>query len=153
MTSKVGHTYVKALMAEHGAIFGGEHSAHYYFRDFWGADTGMLAGLHVLGLLGHGDVPLSQLVRQYERYVSSGEINTKVTDQQAMMEKVAEAYSDRGTVSWEDGLVVRGDRWWVSLRSSNTEPLLRLNVEAADQETMVAWRDETLRLVRGEDNA
>jgi phosphomannomutase len=153
VTSKVGHTYVKALMAEYGAIFGGEHSAHYYFRDFWGADTGMLAGLHVLGLLGHGDVPLSKLVRQYERYVSSGEINTKVTDQQAMMEKVAEAYKDRGTVSWEDGLVVRGERWWVSLRSSNTEPLLRLNVEAADQETMVAWRDETLRLVRGEDHA
>jgi phosphomannomutase len=153
VTSKVGHTYVKALMAEYGAIFGGEHSAHYYFRDFWGADTGMLAGLHVLGLLGHGDVPLSKLVRQYERYASSGEINTKVVDQQAMMEKVAEAYKDRGTVSWEDGLVVRGERWWVSLRSSNTEPLLRLNVEAADQETMVAWRDETLRLVRGEDNA
>ena len=152
VTSKVGHTYVKALMAQHGAIFGGEHSAHYYFRDFWGADTGMLAGLHVLGLLGHGDVPLSKLVRQYERYESSGEINTHVTDQQAMMEKVAEAYKDRGTVSWEDGLVVRGDRWWVSLRSSNTEPLLRLNVEAGDEETMVAWRDETLRLVRGEDN-
>ncbi|MGV8850176.1 MAG: phosphomannomutase/phosphoglucomutase [Propionibacteriaceae bacterium] len=152
VTSKVGHTYVKALMAEHGAIFGGEHSAHYYFRDFWGADTGMLAGLHVLGLLGHGDVPLSKLVGQYERYVSSGEINTKVTDQQAMMEKVAEAYKDRGTVSWEDGLVVRGERWWVSLRSSNTEPLLRLNVEAGDQETMIRWRDETLALVRGEDN-
>ena len=152
VTSKVGHTYVKALMAEHGAIFGGEHSAHYYFRDFWGADTGMLAGLHVLGLLGHGDVPLSKLVRQYERYESSGEINTKVVDQQAMMEKVAKAYKDRGTVSWEDGLVVRGERWWVSLRSSNTEPLLRLNVEAGDQETMVAWRDETLRLVREEVN-
>ncbi len=149
VTSKVGHTYVKALMAEHGAIFGGEHSAHYYFRDFWGADTGMLAGLHVLGLLGHADVPLSQLVRQYERYVSSGEINSHVVDQQAMMEKVAEAYKDRGTVSWEDGLVVRGERWWVSLRSSNTEPLLRLNVEAGDQETMVRWRDETLGLVRG----
>jgi phosphomannomutase len=140
-------------MAQHGAIFGGEHSAHYYFRDFWGADTGMLAGLHVLGLLGHDQVPLSKLVRQYDRYVSSGEINSHVTDQQAMMETVAEAYRDRGTVSWEDGLVVRGDDWWVSLRSSNTEPLLRLNVEAGDQETMVAWRDETLMLIRGEDNA
>jgi phosphomannomutase len=151
--SKVGHTYVKALMAEYGAIFGGEHSAHYYFRDFWGADTGMLAGLHVLGLLGHGDAPLSELAHQYERYVASGEINTKVEDQQAMMEKVAAAYADRGTVSWEDGLIVRGERWWVSLRSSNTEPLLRLNVEAADEATMVAWRDETLSLVRGEGNA
>ncbi len=149
VTSKVGHTYVKALMAAHGAVFGGEHSAHYYFRDFWGADTGMLAGLHVLGLLGHGDAPLSDLARQYERYVSSGEINSRVIDQQAMMEKVAEAYAGRGAISWEDGLVVRGDRWWVSLRSSNTEPLLRLNVEAADEATMAAWRDETLALVRG----
>ncbi len=153
VTSKVGHTYVKALMAEHGAIFGGEHSAHYYFRDFWGADTGMLAGLHVLGLLGHADVPLSALARSYERYVASGEINSRVDDQQATMEKVAAAYADRGTVSWEDGLVVRGERWWVSLRSSNTEPLLRLNVEAADRATMEAWRDETLRLVRGEERA
>ena len=153
VTSKVGHTYVKALMARYGAIFGGEHSAHYYFRDFWGADTGMLAGLHVLGLLGHQDAPLSQLAHQYERYVASGEINSRVDDQQATMEKVAAAYADRGVVSWEDGLLVRGERWWVSLRSSNTEPLLRLNVEAADEATMVAWRDETLRLVRGEENA
>jgi phosphomannomutase len=151
--SKVGHTYVKALMAKYGAIFGGEHSAHYYFRDFWGADTGMLAGLHVLGLLGHTDVPLSQLTRQSERYMASGEINTHVDDQQAMMEKVAAAYADRGDISWEDGLLVRGENWWVSLRSSNTEPLLRLNVEAADEATMVAWRDETLALVRGEENA
>lgn len=153
VTSKVGHTYVKALMAKYGAIFGGEHSAHYYFREFWGADTGMLAGLHVLGLFGHGDAPLSSLARQYERYVASGEINSRVEDQTAMMEKVAAAYADRGEVSWEDGLLVRGERWWVSLRSSNTEPLLRLNVEAADEDTMVAWRDETLRLVRGEENA
>jgi phosphomannomutase len=152
VTSKVGHTYVKALMAQYGAIFGGEHSAHYYFRDFWGADTGMLAGLHVLGLLGHADVPLSVLAHSYERYVASGEINSRVEDQQATMEKVAAAYADRGSVSWEDGLLVRGDGWWVSLRSSNTEPLLRLNVEASDEATMEAWRDETLRLVRGEEN-
>jgi phosphomannomutase len=85
--------------------------------------------------------------------VASGEINTHVEDQQAMMEKVAAAYADRGTVSWEDGLIVRGEHWWVSLRSSNTEPLLRLNVEAADEATMVAWRDETLALVRGEGKA
>lgn len=153
VTSKVGHTYVKALMAEYGAIFGGEHSAHYYFRDFWGADTGMLAGLHVLGLLGHSSAPLSSLCRQYERYVASGEINTKVVDQQATMELVAAAYADRGVVSWEDGLMIRGERWWVSLRSSNTEPLLRLNVEAGDQQTMEQWRDETLALVRGQELA
>jgi phosphomannomutase len=152
VTSQVGHTYVKALMAQHGAIFGGEHSAHYYFRDFWGADTGMLAGLHVLGLLGHADVPLSALALQYQRYVASGEINSRVDDQQATMEKVAAAYADRGAVSWEDGLLVRGEKWWVSLRSSNTEPLLRLNVEATDEATMVSWRDETLSLVRGEEN-
>lgn len=153
VTSKVGHTYVKALMAKYGAIFGGEHSAHYYFRDFWGADTGMLAGLHVMGLLGHADVPLSQLARQYERYVASGEINSRVDDQQATMEKVAAAYADRGKISWEDGLLIRGKSWWVSLRSSNTEPLLRLNVEALDEATMAAWRDETLALVRGEEHA
>ncbi len=153
VTSKVGHTYVKALMAEYGAIFGGEHSAHYYFRDFWGADTGMLAGLHVLGLLGHADVPLSVLAHSYERYAASGEINSRVEDQQATMEKIAAAYADRAAISWEDGLLVRGGGWWVSLRSSNTEPLLRLNVEASDEATMEAWRDETLRLVRGEEKA
>ncbi len=150
VTSRVGHTYVKALMAEHGAVFGGEHSAHYYFRDFWGADTGMLAGLHVLGLLGRSDQPLSQLVAAYDRYVGSGEINSSVADQQAAMRTVAEHFAGRGSIDWTDGLTVRADDWWVSLRASNTEPLLRLNVEACDQATMEGLRDETLALVRAE---
>ncbi len=151
VSSRVGHTYVKALMAEHDAIFGGEHSAHYYFRDFWGADTGMLAGLHVLGLLGHHDRPLSALVEQYDSYVGSGEINSTVGDAQASMEKVAEHFAGRGEADWTDGLAVKADDWWVSLRASNTEPLLRLNVEARDTSTMESLRDETLALVRAED--
>ncbi len=150
VTSRVGHTYVKALMAEQGAIFGGEHSAHYYFRDFWGADTGMLAGLHVLGLLGRDQRPLSQLVSQYDRYVGSGEINSSVSDQQATMRAVAEHYAGRGSIDWTDGLTVRADDWWISLRASNTEPLLRLNVEARDLATMESLRDESLALVRAE---
>ncbi|WOP18713.1 phosphomannomutase/phosphoglucomutase [Raineyella sp. LH-20] len=149
VTSKVGHTYVKALMAEHDAIFGGEHSAHYYFRDFYFADTGMLAGLHVLSLLGHADRPLSQLVAKYVRRVGSGEINSDVDDQQESMDVVAEAFDGRGAQDRIDGLTVRGDGWRVNLRPSNTEPLLRLNVEAADRATMESLRDEVLGLVRG----
>ncbi len=149
VSSKVGHTYVKALMAGHDAIFGGEHSAHYYFRDFWGADTGMLAGLHVLAQLGHSSRPLSELVESYDRYVGSGEINSTVDDAQATMKKVANAFEGRGRIDWTDGLAVHADDWWISLRSSNTEPLLRLNVEAKDHITMANLRDETLALVRG----
>jgi phosphomannomutase len=149
VTSKVGHTYVKALMAEHGAIFGGEHSAHYYFRDFWGADTGMLAGLHVLGLLGHGDVPLSKLVRQYERYVSSGEINSTVADAPAKVAEVRAAFPD-ADFDELDGLTARlADGSWFNLRTSNTEPLLRLNVEATKPDRMAALRDDVLAIVRG----
>ena len=146
--SKVGHTYVKALMAEHDAIFGGEHSAHYYFRDFYFADTGMLAALHVLSLLGHSDQPLSALVAQFARRVASGEINSDVVDQQASMDVVAAAFEGRGTQDRIDGLTVRGKGWRLNLRPSNTEQLLRLNVEAADRATMESLRDEVLRLVR-----
>lgn len=148
VVSKVGHTYVKALMAEHDAIFGGEHSAHYYFRDFYFADTGMLAALHVLSLLGHSDQPLSALVAQYVRRVASGEINSDVEDQQESMEVVARAFVERGEQDRIDGLTVRGAGWRFNLRPSNTEPLLRLNVEAADRDTMAALRDEVLALVR-----
>ena len=130
VVTKVGHTFVKAAMAERGAIFGGEHSAHYYFRDFWGADTGMLAALHVLAMAGRSDRPLSELVARFDRYAASGEINTKVADQQSVMEKVAAAFAGRGTQDWLDGLTVAGPDWWVNVRPSNTEPLLRLNVEA-----------------------
>ncbi|WP_432558442.1 phosphomannomutase/phosphoglucomutase [Granulicoccus sp. GXG6511] len=148
--SRVGHTYVKAAMAEHDAIFGGEHSAHYYFREFWGADTGMLAGLHVLAMLGNTDEPLSQLVKRFDRYANSGEINSTVTDANATMNRVAKAFEGRGQVHFPDGLLVEGNDWWVNLRPSNTEPLLRLNVESRRPEHMAELRDEVLALVRGE---
>ena len=146
--TRVGHTFVKAAMAEHNAIFGGEHSAHYYFRDFWGADTGMLAALHVLAAVGHADRPLSELVARFDRYAASGEINSRVADQQMIMDRVAAAFTDRGEQDRLDGLTVSGPDWWVNVRPSNTEPLLRLNVEAANSETMEALRDETLGLIR-----
>lgn len=153
--SRVGHTYVKALMAEHNAIFGGEHSAHYYFREFWGADTGMLAALHVLSLLGHSDEKLSELVKQFERYSNSGEINFVVPDGRAASEQVAAAFEGRGSAEWGDGLMISGDglqgvgegAWWFNLRASNTEPLLRLNIEAKDATVMQALRDEVTELV------
>jgi phosphomannomutase len=146
--TKVGHTFVKAAMAEHNAIFGGEHSAHYYFREFWGADTGMLAALHVLSAAGRSDRPLSELVARFDRYAASGEINSLVSDQQMIMDRVAAAFVGRGEQDRLDGLTVSGPDWWVNVRPSNTEPLLRLNVEAASRETMEALRDETLGLIR-----
>jgi phosphomannomutase len=137
-------------MARTGAIFGGEHSAHYYFRDFWRADTGMLAALHVLAALGSQDRPLSRLVSAFDRYAGSGEINSKVADQQDRIQAVRSAYRDRPGVSLDelDGLTVSAADWWFNLRPSNTEPLLRLNVEAADGEMMAAVRDEVLALIR-----
>ena len=148
--TKVGHTFVKAAMAERNAIFGGEHSAHYYFRDFWGADTGMLAGLHVLGLVGRAERPLSELARRFNRYSASGEINTLVADQAMIMDRVAEAFVGRGEQDRLDGLTVNGPDWWLNVRPSNTEPLLRLNVEAAGAAEMVALRDEALGLIRAQ---
>jgi phosphomannomutase len=146
--TRVGHTFVKAAMAEHNAIFGGEHSAHYYFREFWGADTGMLAALHVLSAAGRSDRPLSELVARFDRYAASGEINSLVRDQQMIMDRVAAALAGRGEQDRIDGLTVSGPDWWVNVRPSNTEPLLRLNVEAARRETMETLRDETLGLIR-----
>jgi phosphomannomutase len=146
--TRVGHTFVKAAMAEHNAIFGGEHSAHYYFRDFWGADTGMLAALHVLSAAGHANRPLSELVARFDRYAASGEINSLVSDQQMIMDRVAIAFVGRGEQDRLDGLTVSGPDWWVNVRPSNTEPLLRLNVEAANREMMEALRDEPLGLIR-----
>ena len=146
--TRVGHTFVKAAMAEHGAIFGGEHSAHYYFREFWGADTGMLAALHVLALLGRSDQPLSELSAGFTRYVPSGELNSTVTDADAAMTRVAQAFADRGTADRVDGLTVAGEDWWLNVRPSNTEPLLRLNVEARTSAMMESLRDEVLGLIR-----
>ncbi|NJQ02706.1 phosphomannomutase/phosphoglucomutase [Streptomyces zingiberis] len=149
--TRVGHSFIKGEMARTGAIFGGEHSAHYYFRDFWNADTGMLAALHVLAALGEQDGPLSGLVEQYDRYAASGEINSKVDDQDGRAAAVRAAYEGRpGTELDElDGLTVTAADWWFNLRASNTEPLLRLNVEARDAETVAKVRDEVLALVRG----
>jgi phosphomannomutase len=134
--SRVGHSYIKALMAETGAIFGGEHSAHYYFRDFWGADSGMLAALHVLAALGEQRRPLSELMADYQRYEASGEINYTVADSQTCVDAVLKSFGDRiESIDHLDGVTVDlGNGNWFNLRTSNTEPLLRLNVEARTPE-------------------
>jgi phosphomannomutase len=149
--TRVGHSFIKERMAQTGAVFGGEHSGHFYFRDFWFADSGMLAALHVLAALGGQDAPLSQVLASYGRYVASGEINSEVADQQASAEAVRQAFAGQPGVSMDDmdGLTVTGDGWWFNVRPSGTEPLLRLNVEAADEPTLAARRDEVLRIVRG----
>jgi len=147
-TSAVGHTRMKAVMASRNAIFGGEHSAHYYFRDFWGADTGMLAGLHVLALVGRSGRPVSELAAELPHYAASGELNSTVEDPTAVMAEVAAAFAGRGSIDWTDGLLISTPDWWVSVRVSNTEPLLRLNVEARDDADVVALRDEALAIIR-----
>ncbi len=129
--TKVGHSYIKAVMAETGAAFGGEHSAHYYFRDNWRADSGSIAALVVLEQLGKAGVPLSELRRPFDRYAASGEINSKVDDPAAVIERVAGAYPEDAQDRL-DGLTVDLGDWWFNLRASNTEPLLRLNLEAPD---------------------
>ncbi|HWD01287.1 MAG TPA: phosphomannomutase/phosphoglucomutase [Amycolatopsis sp.] len=149
--TRVGHSFIKAEMARTGAIFGGEHSAHYYFRDFWRADTGMLAALHVLAALGEQDGPLSALTQDFSRYAASGEINSTVSDQVARLLAVKDAYEGKPGVEIDelDGLTVQlpGGAWF-NLRPSNTEPLLRLNVEAADRAAVEALTDDVLALVR-----
>ncbi|MGW3286789.1 phosphomannomutase/phosphoglucomutase [Streptomyces sp. NPDC001002] len=149
--TRVGHSFIKAEMARAGAIFGGEHSAHYYFKDFWNADTGMLAALHVLAALGGQEGTLSALVAQYDRYVGSGEINSTVADQQDRLAAIKSAYEslDGITVDTLDGLTITSTDWWFNVRPSNTEPLLRLNAEARDEATMTKVRDEVLGLIRG----
>ncbi|MFF3504052.1 phosphomannomutase/phosphoglucomutase [Streptomyces sp. NPDC003247] len=149
--TRVGHSFIKAEMARTGAIFGGEHSAHYYFKDFWNADTGMLAALHVLAALGGQDAPLSSLVAQYDRYAGSGEINSTVADQAASIAAIKAAYGTRDDVTLDelDGLTVSSGQWWFNVRPSNTEPLLRLNAEARDEATMRKIRDEVLGIIRG----
>ena len=153
--TRVGHSFIKAQMAEHGAVFGGEHSAHYYFRDFWFADTGMLAALHVLAALSTQDHTMSELGEMFEPYAGSGEINSTVSDAADATERVLEAYRvayPEIVVDTLDGVTVSHweshPQWWFNLRASNTEPLLRLNVEAADQDIMEKVRDDVLSLVR-----
>ncbi len=148
--SRVGHSYIKKLMAETGAIFGGEHSGHFYFKDFWRADSGMLAALHAISALGSSKKSMSQILKPYQRYVSSGEINSQVKNAAAMMEKVENKYSKIASIEVDhlDGLTISADSWWFNLRPSNTEPLLRLNVEAKTQARMEKVRDEVLSLIR-----
>jgi phosphomannomutase len=148
--TRVGHSFIKAEMARTGAVFGGEHSAHYYFRDFWRADTGMLAALHVLAALGEQAGPLSALAARFQRYVESGEINSEVRDQAAAVAEVRRRYAGRAGVTVDDldGMTVQAPDWWFNLRASNTEPLLRLNVEATDRATMQSVRDDVLGIVR-----
>jgi phosphomannomutase len=149
--TRVGHSFIKEQMAVTGAVFGGEHSAHYYFRDFWRADTGMLAAMHVLAELGAQPGPLSALTARYERYAASGEVNSTVADVPGRLAAVERAFAGRPgvTVDHLDGLTVElpGGSWF-NLRPSNTEPLLRLNVEAPDAAAMAALRDEVLAIVR-----
>jgi phosphomannomutase len=148
--TRVGHSFIKAKMAETNAIFGGEHSGHFYFRDFWFADSGMLAALHTLAALGHDTRPLSAILSEFSRYAASGEINSEVADQAAVTAKVKDFYAERSgvTVDELDGLTISTDEWWFNLRPSNTEPLLRLNVEARTDAEMASLRDEVLSLVR-----
>ncbi|MDQ6851832.1 MAG: phosphomannomutase/phosphoglucomutase, partial [Actinomycetota bacterium] len=147
--TRVGHSFIKAEMARTGAVFGGEHSAHYYFRDFWYADTGMLAAMHVLAALGEQDGTLAELVAPYQRYVASGEINSTVTDQALSLSAVRTRFANGAEVDELDGLTVgRPDGSWFNVRASNTEALLRLNVEAPTEEQLIELRDAVLAVIR-----
>jgi phosphomannomutase len=150
--TRVGHSFIKATMAETGAVFGGEHSGHFYFRDFWRADSGMLAALHAIAALGETapGTTFSSLLAPFDRYVASGEINTEVADQAAVTREIREEFIARGFTDIDDldGMTVNGDGWWFNVRPSNTEPLLRLNVEAGDEEQMARVRDEVLAMMR-----
>ena len=146
--TRVGHSFIKQVMAETGAVFGGEHSAHYYFRDNWRADSGLIAALMILEQLSVAGAPLSELRRPFERYAQSGEINSEVADQQAAIETVAAHYAG-AEQDRLDGLTVDLGDWWFNLRPSNTEPLLRLNLEARDRSSCDARTAEVLALVRG----
>ena len=150
--TRVGHSFIKQVMKDTNAIFGGEHSGHFYFRDFWFADSGMLAALHVLAALGEtkAGTAFSSLIKEFDRYVASGEINTRVKDVSVTSKKVKEHFAGVKDVQIEelDGLTFAGETWWVNVRPSNTEPLLRLNAEAKEHATMEKVRDEVLAIIR-----
>ena len=147
--TRVGHSFIKQIMAETGAIFGGEHSGHYYFRENYRADSGLIAAVIAMGQLSASSVPLSELLAPLRRYVASGEINSRVDDQQARIEAIAKAM-DAGRQDRLDGLTVEFDDWWCNVRASNTEPLLRLNVEARTPELLEAKTAEVLALIEGD---
>ena len=148
--SRVGHSYIKKQMAETNAVFGGEHSGHFYFRDFWRADSGMLAALHAIAALGETKTTLSELLKTFNRYHSSGEINSTVKDAKAAMDQIEKIYGkkDGVEVDYLDGLTISHADWWFNLRASNTEPLLRLNVEASAKSRMESVRDDVLNTIR-----
>ena len=150
--TRVGHSFIKATMAETDAVFGGEHSGHFYFRDFWRADSGMLAALHTLAALAETEVPLSTLLGDYTRYTASGEINSTAVDQQAVLKELEALYAVQPGVEVDhlDGLTVATTDWWFNVRASNTEPLLRLNAEGNDEDTMGDIRDAVLSIIRRE---
>ena len=145
--SRVGHSYIKKMMADTGAIFGGEHSGHFYFGDFWRADSGMLAALFALSELAASPLPLSELLAPYNRYVASGEINTKVENTGESLEFIKASFAQDYPIDDLDGYTVTGPDWWFNVRGSNTEPLLRLNVEAHSLEQMQRVRDQVLKLI------
>jgi phosphomannomutase len=151
LRSRVGHSYIKKMMAETGAVFGGEHSGHFYFKDFWRADSGMLAALHALAALSQSDVKLSELLQSYNRYASSGEINSIVENAASVISKIESHYSSMSgiTIDHLDGLTVESGDWWFNVRASNTEPLLRLNVEATTESLMREIRGQALALIGG----
>ncbi|HJP67084.1 MAG TPA: phosphomannomutase/phosphoglucomutase, partial [Actinomycetota bacterium] len=145
--TRVGHSFIKQVMAETDAIFGGEHSGHYYFRDHYNADSGLVATMVVMDQMSKAGLPLSELLAPFRRYDASGEINSKVEDKEGTIERIAEAFRD-GRQDRLDGLTVEYDDWWFNVRPSNTEPLLRLNVEARTPELLTEKTDQVLTLVR-----
>ena len=148
--SRVGHSYIKTQMAETGAIFRGEHSGHFYFKNFWNADSGMLAALYALAALGNTskEISFSSLLDRFRKYVGSGEINSKVSDVNSAMKRVEARFGHQGEIDRLDGLTITTKSWWLNVRPSNTEPLLRLNVEAESDEVMCRIRDEALEVIR-----
>jgi phosphomannomutase len=146
--TRVGHSFIKAEMARTGAVFGGEHSGHFYFREFWNADSGMLAALHTLAALGGQDRPLSELLAEYDPYAASGEINSTVADPKAKIAELKEKFADLEQDELDGLTVTSPEGWWFNVRASNTEPLLRLNAEGPDEAIVEVLRDDLLRLIR-----
>jgi phosphomannomutase len=146
--SRVGHSFIKSTMRKHDAVFGGEHSGHFYFRDNWYADSGIIAALTVIELLSKEDKTISEILKPLDPYVRSGEINSEVADQAAVLREIENHFSD-AHISHLDGLTVSYDDWWFNVRGSNTQPLLRLNVEAANRELLKEKADEVLSIIRG----